>query len=116
MLLRHDLVNIIVELKSLKIDTFLYQRFRRTGQSPDHVTIQPVEKMIYDDTSSSFVKFIKRHEAEVKWIKLLPTPFPLGFYDNIYQEGNVSKMPDFNVFSLLEIPKRKHRSHGLRKW
>ena len=21
-------------------------------------------------------------------------------------------MPDFNVFSLLEIPKRKHRSHG----
>ena len=28
---------------------------------------------------------------------------------------NTSKMPDFNVFSLLEIPKRKHRSHGLRQ-
>lgn len=24
-------------------------------------------------------------------------------------------MPDLNVFSRLEIPKRNHRSHGLRK-
>ena len=37
---------------------------------------------------------------------------PLGFDDNIYQEGNISKMPDFDVFSLLEIRKRKCRSHG----
>ena len=25
------------------------------------------------------------------------------------------KMPDFDVFSLLEIRKRKSRSHGIRK-
>ena len=41
--------------------------------------------------------------------------FPLGFNDNIYHEGNISKMPDFDVFSLLEIRKRKSRSHGIRK-
>ena len=41
---------------------------------------------------------IKRHETELKWIKLLQTPYPLGFNDNIYHEGNLSKMPDFDVF------------------
>ena len=64
---------------------------------------QPVEKLTYDKNSSSRFKIIKRHETELKWIKLLQTPFPLGFNDNIYQEGNISKMPDFDVFSLLEI-------------
>ena len=38
-----------------------------------------------------------------------------GFNDNIYHEGNIPKMPDFDVFSLLEIRKRKSRSHGIRK-
>ena len=27
--------------------------------------------------------------------------FPLGFNDNIYNEGSISKMPDFDVFSLF---------------
>ena len=49
------------------------------------------------------------------WQLLLQTPFPLGFNDNIYHEGNISKLPDFDVFSLLEIRKRKSRSHGIRK-
>ena len=35
--------------------------------------------------------------------KLLQTASPLGLNDNIYNEGNISKMPDFDVFSLLEI-------------
>ena len=48
-------------------------------------------------------------------VKRIWTPFPLGFNDNIYHEGNISKMPDFDVFSLLEIRKRKSRSHGIRK-
>ena len=77
--------------------------------------MQPVEKLTYDKNSSSRFKIIKRHEHELKWIKLLQTPFPLGFNDNIYHEGNISKMPDFDVFSLLEIRKRKSRSHGIRK-
>ena len=34
---------------------------------------------------------------------------------NIYHEGNISKMPDFDVFSVLECKKRKSRSHGKRK-
>ena len=57
---------------------------------------QPVEKLTYDKNSSSRFKIIKRHETELKWIKLLQTPFPLGFND-IYHEGNISKMPDFDV-------------------
>ena len=29
--------------------------------------------------------------------------FPLGFNDNIYHEGNISKLPDFDAFSLSDI-------------
>ena len=103
----------IVKLKNpKKIDTFLYQYFKRTGHSPDNVLVQPVEKWIYDENSSVRFNTIKRLETKLKWIKLLQSASPLGFNDNIYQEGNISKMPDFDVFSLLEIRKRKRRSHG----
>ena len=34
----------------------------------------------------------------MKGIKLLQTPHPLGFNDNIYHEGNISRLPDFDVF------------------
>ena len=54
------------------------------------------------------------HELELKWIKLLNT-HPLGFNDDIYHEGNISRLPDFDVFSLLDIRKRNNRSHGKRK-
>ena len=101
--------------KPKPIDTFLYQHFKRMGHSPNDVLVQPVEKITYDKNSSSRFKIILRHETELQWIKLLQTPFPLGFNDNIYHEGNISKMPDFDVFSLLEIRKRKSRSHGIRK-
>ena len=92
-----------------------YVMIKLTGHSPNDVLVQPVEKLTYDKNSSSRFKLIKRHETELKWIKLLQTPFPLGFNDNIYHEGNISKMSDFDVFSLLEIRKRKSRSHGIRK-
>ena len=101
--------------KTKKIDTFLYQHFKRTGHSPDNVLVQPVEKLIYDDNSSVRFNNNKRLETELKWIKLLQSASPLGINDNIYREGNISKMPDFDVFSLLEIRKRKHRSHGKRQ-
>ena len=45
----------------------------------------------------------------------MQSSFPLGLNDNIYHEGNISKMPDFDVFSVLECKKRKSRSHGKRK-
>ena len=49
-------------------------------------------------------------------MKFLQSHFPLGFYDNIYHEGNISKMPDFDgFFSVLECKKRKSRSHGKLK-
>ena len=45
----------------------------------------------------------------------MQTPFPLGFNDNIYHEGNISEMPDYDVLTLSESRKRKSRSHGIRK-
>ena len=77
--------------------------------------VQLIEKITYDANSTSRFKIIKRHETELKWIKLLQTPHPLGFNDNICHEGNLSKMPDFDVFSLLEFRKRTARSHGIKK-
>ena len=41
--------------------------------------------------------------------------FSLGFNDNIYHEGNISKMSDSDAFALLDITKRNKRSHGKRK-
>ena len=99
----------------IKKPKFLYQHFKRTGHSPDNVLVQPVENLIYDENSSVRLNTIKRLETELKWIKLLQSASPLGFNDNIFLEGNISKMPDFDVFSLLEIRKRKRRSHGKRQ-
>ena len=77
--------------------------------------VQPVEKIIHKSNSTERFKNILRNELELKWIKRLQTPFPLGLNDNIYHEGNISKMPDFDAFSLLDIKKRNKRSHGKPK-
>ena len=74
-----------------------------------------MEKLIYDENSSVKFNTIKRLETELKWIKVLQSASPLGFNDDIYQEGNISNMPDFDVFSLLEIRKRKRKFHGKRQ-
>ena len=101
--------------KPHKIDNFLYRHFKQTNHSTSSIYIQPVEKIIYDDNSTKRYRNILMHELELKWIKLLQTPHPLGFNDNIYHEGNISRLPDFDVFSLLDIRKRNNRSHGKRK-
>ena len=80
----------IVKLK--KTDTFLYQHFKSTGHSPSNVLVQPVEKLSYDENSSVRCNTIKRFETELKWIKLLQSASPLGFKDNIYHEGSISKI------------------------
>ena len=49
------------------------------------------------------LKNTKRHETEPKWIKFLQSHFPLGFNDNIYHEGNISKMPEFGVFLFWNV-------------
>ena len=77
--------------------------------------LQPVEEMIFNSNSTERYKNIFRHETELKWIKLLQTPFPLDFNDNIYHSRNISKMPDFDVLTLLDIRRRNRRSRGERK-
>ena len=87
--------------KSLKIDKFLYRHFKNNGHSPSKIVIQPGEKNIYDPNSST--RIITRHETELKLIKYLQSPLPLGFNDNIYNEGNISKMPHFDVFFCFGV-------------
>ena len=62
-----------------------------------------VEIDIYDPNSSTRLKNIKRHEFELKWIICLQSSLPLGFNDDIYHEGNVSKMPVFGFFSFGQL-------------
>ena len=50
--------------------------------------VQPVEEMILNSNSAEIYKNIFRHETKLKWIESLQTPFPLGFNDDIYCEGN----------------------------
>ena len=69
--------------KPKRIDNFLYLHFKRKGHTPANILVQPVEKITYDANSTSRLKIIKRHEIELKWIKLPQTPYPLGFNDNI---------------------------------
>ena len=40
--------------------------------------LQPIEEMIFNSNSTERYKNILRHETELKWIKSLQTPFPLG--------------------------------------
>jgi hypothetical protein len=56
-----------------------------------------------------------RYLAELKWIKNLQTPFRFGLNDNIFQQDNISKDPNIDIFSILNIRKRKSRSHGVRR-
>ena len=63
--------------KPKKIDSFLYQHFKRTGHPPDNVLVQQVEKLIYDENSSVRFNIIKRLETEFKRIKLLQSASPL---------------------------------------
>ena len=80
------------------------------------ISIQPVKKITYDDNYSKRYRNILRHKLESKWIKLIQTPHPLGFNDNIYHECDISRLPDFDVyFSILDIHKRNKRSYGKRK-
>ena len=84
--------------KPRKIDNFLYRHFKQTNHSPSSIYIQPVEKITYGDNSTKRYRNIRRQELELKLIKLLQTPHLLNFNDNIYHEGNISRLPDFDVF------------------
>ena len=101
--------------KPRKNDNFLYRHFKQTNHSTSSISIQPVEKITYGDNSTKRYRNILRHELELKWIKLLQTPHPFGFNDNIYHEGNISRVPDFDVFFSFRYTKRNNQSHGKAK-
>ena len=101
--------------KPCKINYFLYRHFNNTNHSPRYISIQPVESILNDDNATKNYRNILRHELKLKWIKLLQTPHLLGFNDKIYHEGNISRLPEFDVFSLLDIHKSNKRSHGKPK-
>ena len=42
-------------------------------------------------------------ELLIVLIKLLQTQIPLGPNDNIYHEGNISRLPDFHMFFSFTI-------------
>ena len=98
-----------------KLRHYVYQHFRQADHSIKNLTIQPVELLTFNSTDSNSFKIKARHIAELKWIKRLQTPFPLGLNDNIYQQGNISKDPSIDIFDICSIRKRKSRSHGVRK-
>ena len=93
----------------------LYWHFKQTNHSTSSISIQPDEKITYGDNFTKRYRNILRHELELKLIKLLQTPHPLGFNDNVYHEGNISRLPDFDAFSLFDIRKPNNQSHGKRK-
>ena len=74
--------------KLKKMDTFLYQHFKRT---PNNVLVQSVKKFSYDENSTVRFNTIKRFETELKWIKLLQSASHFGFNNNIFHEGNILK-------------------------
>ena len=75
--------------------------FKQTNHSSSSFSIQPVEKITYGDNSTKIYRNFLRHELELKLIKLLQTLNPLGFNDNIYHEGNISRLPDFDYLITL---------------
>ena len=102
-------------IKSLAKLIIFFMDFKHTNHTNSSISIHPVEKITYDDNSSKRYRNILRNKIELKWIKLLQTPHPLGFNDNIYHEGNIFRFPDIDVFSLLDIRKRNNLSHGKRE-
>ena len=83
-LLKFDLVSTIVERKSLNDSTVFFIDILNVPVTHLLKFRFNQWKITYDENPTQRFKIIKRHETELKWIKLLQTPFPLGgFNDNI---------------------------------
>ena len=74
--------------------------------------VQPAEKIIYNSNSTEIFKNILPHDEIELNLNRYEHPFRLSLNDSINNEGNFSKMPDFDIVSLLEIRKQKRLSHG----
>ena len=111
--------------KPRKIDNFPYRHFKHTNHSPSNISIQPVEKIVYDGNSTKRYRTIHRHELGLKWIKLLQTSHPLGFNDNIYHEGNIFQdylkycreiAASLNDFSNRWCKRKNVEPDALKEW
>ena len=69
--------------KPRQIDNFFDRHFKLINNSLSHISIQLVETILYDDNSTKRYRNILRHELELKWIRLLQTPHPLGYIDTV---------------------------------
>ena len=69
--------------KHKQSDTFLYQLFKRTDHSPNDISVQPMEKLTYQENSSARLKIIKRHETD-GWLVVLGLNEPLIQYFSLY--------------------------------
>ena len=98
-----------------KIDIFLYRHLKKMVIHLVKLYFNQLKKLYMIQIHHLDLNNIKRHETEFKWIKFLQSPFPLGYNDYIYHDGYISKMPDFDVFSLLNCKKRESRSQDERK-
>ena len=84
----------------------LLRFIKKPGKIDNLITLLAVFlfSLVCGDNSSKRYRNILRHELELKWIKLLQIPHPLGFNDNIYHEDNISRLPDFDVFFSFRYP------------
>ena len=99
-----------------KYKNFLYDHFIKYNHSIEHVKITPVEILSKLSGKSKNDMKKRRLSAELNWIKRLQTPYPFGFNDQIYQQGNISSIrSNINIFSLKPEVRRKRRSHGVRR-
>ena len=84
----------------------LFAISKNNGHLPSKVLNQPIEKNIYDPNSSPRLKYIKRRETELKWIKFLQSPFPfsLQFKGNRWcKRENVKPEPYLRFISFLYL-------------
>ena len=61
------------------------------------ISVQSVEIIIYDENSTQDLKSLKCTKRNQSGLYLYKLHFHWVFNDNIHHEGNISKMPDWNV-------------------
>ena len=98
---------------SRKIDNCLYRHFNKLiTLLAVFLSIQPVEKITYDDNSTKRYRNIMRHELELKWINDYKHHIQLVLMIILTLKVTFLDYLILNLFSLLDIRKRNKRSHG----
>ena len=101
--------------KPCKIDNFLYRHFKQTNHSTSSISIQPVEKITYDDNSTKRYRNIHRHELELNWINYYKHHIHLVLMIILTMKITFLDYLILMFFSLLNIRKRNLGYHGKHK-